>query len=273
MDYKTILVHVDMRPDSDGRVRVAADLARQFDATLIGLTAGFPRPIAYFDGFTVTPDLMALDRSQIEDDLKSAGARFRAVTGDVNLRTDWRALIQLPGQALTDAANAADLIVVGAPDPKMPMDEYRSCAPGDVLMRAGRPVLVLPPGKAELGRRSIVVAWKNTREARRAVADAMPLLKGAETVFLVDVVESDEETGTMKDAMAHLQRHGVEGRVERLVMDQPTVADQLLHFATQNGVDLIVAGAYGRSRLREWAFGGVTSELVDGCPLACLFSH
>ena len=259
MSYKAILVHVDTRPDSERRVRLAGDLARDHDAALIGLAAGLPRPLIYFAGLTVMPDIpdmIELERTQIEADLKSAAAQFQAITKGMGLRTEWRAALQLPGSALTDAANAADLILVGAPDPHTPQDEYRSFALGDLLMRVGRPVLVVPPNKLRLNIRQVLIAWKDVREARRAIADALPFLKRAEKVFIVEVRENSEETASIGDAKAFLRRHGIEARAEVVALDKATVAKQLLDFATQNEVDLLVAGALGTAACANGPLAG-----------------
>lgn len=273
MSNKAILVYVGTRPDSERRVRLAGDFARDNDAALIGLAAGFPRPAIYFDGFTVAPDMIEFERTQIEADLKSAASQFETITKGMGLRTEWRSSLQLPGSALVGASNAADLILIGAPDPHSPLDDYRSFSAGDLLMRAGRPVIVVPPNKLTLNIRRVLVAWKDIREARRAIADAVPFLKRAEKVFILEVRENSAETASISDAKAFLHRHSIEASAEVVALDEATVAKQLLHFTTQNEVDLLVAGAFGHSRLREWAFGGVTAELLAGFPIPCFLSH
>jgi nucleotide-binding universal stress UspA family protein len=145
-------------------------------------------------------------------------------------------------------------------------------------MRAGRPVLVVPPSVSALEGRRALVAWKDTREARRAVADALPLLAHAEEVLVVEAVSGDAEERDQAlrragDVAGLLARHGATARGEALEVRGRTVADELLLAAERHGADLVVAGGYGHARLREWAFGGVTRDLLARCPMCCLLSH
>jgi nucleotide-binding universal stress UspA family protein len=115
------------------------------------------------------------------------------------------------------------------------------------------------------------VAWKDTREARRAVWDALPLLREAEEVLMIAVGDSAKEAGAL-DVQEHLDQHGVKAKVLHAHRDIP-VADELIRLAEEQGVDLIVSGAYGHSRTREWILGGVTRELLDHAPVCCLMAH
>ena len=119
---------------------------------------------------------------------------------------------------------------------------------------------------------SVLVAWKNTRETRRAVFDAMPFLKRAEAVNLVEIQENGE-TDSLKDAEAFLSAHAVRVHAERLEGDLTRIEEQLTAFAQRAQSDLIVAGGYGHTRIRELVFGGVTRSLIINCPVATLLSH
>ena len=148
----------------------------------------------------------------------------------------------------------------------------------DLLRHSGRPVLVVPDGHAAtLPPKRVVIAWKPTRETSRAVADAMPLLQKADAV---DVLVIDPAVGESAhggepgaDIAAHLARHGL--RVE--VVTRPSmnfsVAYAVLEYARTVGADLVVAGGYGHSRLREALLGGTTRELLQTTHLPVLFSH
>ena len=136
---------------------------------------------------------------------------------------------------------------------------------------------MVPPGVAALEGRRVLVAWKDTREARRAVADALPLLSRAEEVLVVEAAPEAEERGQAlrraDDVAALLAGHGATARGEALEPGGGAVADDLLLAAGRHGADLVVAGGYGHARLREWAFGGVTRDLLARCPVCCLLSH
>ncbi len=135
---------------------------------------------------------------------------------------------------------------------------------GDLVMDAGRPVLFVPPGVDFLSAKRIVIAWKDTREARRAVWDSMPFLKRAAEVSIVVI---DSEDGSARDVATYLGCHGVAATTTTRPESEIAVAVKIVHIAQQEGADLIVCGAYGHSRAREWAFGGVTRDLLEGSPL------
>jgi nucleotide-binding universal stress UspA family protein len=124
--------------------------------------------------------------------------------------------------------------------------------------------------------RRIAIAWKDVREARRAVQDALPFLRQAESVVIVEVAEGDEITQSLhrvKDVAAYLSRHHVEIITERVRPDEVGATESLLQFIQDENIHLMVAGGYGHSRLGEWAFGGVTHGLLTRSPICCLLSH
>jgi nucleotide-binding universal stress UspA family protein len=121
-----------------------------------------------------------------------------------------------------------------------------------------------------------VVAWKDTRECRRAVRDALPFLQRAKEVLLLGIGEDETETQARKilgDVAAYLARQGVVVAEEIWRRPRGPVATELLRFVRDENADLIVAGGYGHSRLGEWIFGGVTHELLADSPVCCLLSH
>jgi len=133
-------------------------------------------------------------------------------------------------------------------------------------------MLMVPPRTEHLSAQRIVIAWKDTCEARRAVWDGLPLLKRAEEVFVVAVGRDATGQGAA-DVSAYLSCHGVTSRAVTRPDADATVADVLLRMVEDEGADLIVCGAYGHSRIREWIFGGVTYDLLNGASVPCLMSH
>jgi len=129
---------------------------------------------------------------------------------------------------------------------------------------------MVPPGSERLSAKHVVVAWKDTREARRAVRDSLPFLKQAEDVSVIGIGEP-AQGGT--DVCAYLRHHGIEARAYTRPGQIASMADELVRIAEQEGADLIVCGAYGHSRTREWVFGGVTRELLNHAPVCCLMAH
>ena len=143
-------------------------------------------------------------------------------------------------------------------------------------MQCGRPILVAPPKPGKFLGRAVVVAWKDTREARRAVADSLPFLKAAGQVVVVECCAKDgiaEARLNTSDVVQHLRRHGVEAFGKAVPAARERVSAELQITAQEIGADLIVAGAYGHSRLGEWAFGGVTFDLLKAPERFILLSH
>lgn len=272
--YRTILVHVDTADGAAERTRLAADLAQQFDATLIGITAGLPQlPIqmasAAWGVVAVGADYSEADREFLRSEFARAGEIFKNATKGTSLETDWLTVIQAPSVAISQAAAGVDLIVVGSGDQSL-IGGFDAPSPGDIVLHCGRPVLVAPAGHERLKVQNAVVAWKNTPEAQRALADALPLLKSAK----VAVVQVDEGDGAAPAAepVSFLLRHGIAAKLEVLKAKE-LVEHQIIAFAERSHADLIVAGAYGRTRLSEWIFGGVTRDLLRRSPVPCLFAH
>ena len=176
------------------------------------------------------------------------------------VKVEWRSAIANPSRFLIEAARAADLIVTGAPEGG---SSYRSVDLGSLLVNAGRPVLLAGRGAERILAAKIVVAWKDKREARRAGADALPLLSQAQEVVVATVdPEADSMTkGSLADVVAFLAHHGVKARTE--VIAENGEGGKLTDLARSMSADIIVSGAYGHSRLKEWVFGGVTRSLLD----------
>ncbi|HVZ13507.1 MAG TPA: universal stress protein, partial [Bauldia sp.] len=164
------------------------------------------------------------------------------------------------------------IIVVGRGD-GTPIPNMQMAAPGEVVLRTGRPVLVAPEGQDACHPTNILVAWKDGGEAQRAIADAIPFMKRAKQVTVAAVREhKDDLVSGVDEALGFLLRHGIAGQ-SKVIEGKKGAGEDLLDLARSTKVDLIVAGAYGHSRWREWAFGGVTRELLLRSPVPCLFSH
>ena len=148
----------------------------------------------------------------------------------------------------------------------------------ELLFQSGRPLLAIPPQHpCEWPVRHAVVAWQPTREAARALHDALPLLAQAASVdvLMVDPQPRSGGHGELPgaDIGAHLARHGLQVNVVARERGRDSVATALLRNAAETGAGLLVAGGFGHSRLREWVLGGTTRELLDALHLPVLFSH
>jgi nucleotide-binding universal stress UspA family protein len=271
MGYASILVHVDPTPDAIDRVKLAGSLADKFDARLIGVASRQVTVPVYTEISAVDYRLVEEEEQQIKEDLSALEATFRKAAGARN-SIEWRSTVEAPTLYLIDQARAGDLIVLGRQGSEDRMDWRYSANNGDVLMDAGRPILIAPPRCAHISHRHVLVAWKNTREARRAVWDALPFLRAAETVTVAALGEHAREEG-VRDVVDYLARHGVTAIELMRKTLRGTVAEEIADIATREGCDLIVSGGYGHSRMREWIFGGVTNGLMNNAPVCCLMAH
>jgi nucleotide-binding universal stress UspA family protein len=273
-DIRTILTHVAPGRDNDARLRAAAHLARRLDCTLYGLAAAMIPPLGPVDpSGLVAGDWIAALRDELDREFEAAEVDFRKAAA--GLEAQFAAAEAMPADALARAARAADLILLGGAAVRQ-SEPYRLPDPAEVMLHAGRPVLIAPPEGTPLRGEAVVVAWKDTREARRALADALPFLKRAQTVVVTEVCpasEREEAVVRTSDVVAGLRRHDVaaEGRVVLAAADR--VAVELNIAAEAIGADLVVAGGYGHTRLGEWVFGGVTRELLVAPERYVLLSH
>lgn len=275
MTYKTILVNLEAGRSNTHLLAVARQVAEQFGAGVIGSTACSPIQMLYGDGYAYG-DIFEEDSKEIERETGVAEAEFRDAFGNRAGFRDWRSatLVTSLSDHLAQEASRADLVLTQA-ETAEPFNSARQVNIGDLVMQAGRPVLVVAPEAVPFRMERFVIGWKNTREARRAVADALPLLKAASHV---DVVENAAEEdlpaarSRLDDVSGWLGRHGVAA----VVHASPADGDDATWFdsmAAERDADIIVAGAYGHSRLREWALGGVTRTLLNHPARSSLVSH
>ncbi len=271
MSYKTILVPVEPDNGSENRIRLAVNIAQKFEARVIGLGAEALVSIGsdlYVDG-KVYQQL----RDNIDAHLQDAHARFIKATEASGEKPAWISEIDFPNRSMAMHARAADLIVTSR---SQGQSISTVAAPAGLVMETGTPVLLAPANKIEMDARYVVVAWKDTRECRRALRDAIPFLTHATVVHLVQISEdSDAEADQrgLEEISRRLTRHGAQVKTSVLPKTKKSIAKELEDAADRYSAELIVTGAYGHSRLREWALGGVTQEFIDGSSKFILFSH
>lgn len=273
MSYSTLMVHLDLDRSNDARLHIAGELTDRFDARVIGAAAADVQPMYFMDG----PNAQVLldeERSRLKSKIADCEAQFRRHFKSRANNIEWRGALEFPGEFVARNARAADLIIAGGQAGRA--DTTRQIDPGDLALRAGRPVLVVPSDTEFLKLACVVVAWKDTREARRAVVDALPLLHIAREVLVVELLAPDEDQAAAKsrvEDVAHwLERRGISASsiaTKALI----GVTDRLTILAQDEGAGIIVAGAYGHPRLQEWAFGGVTQDLLHQQKCCALLSH
>ena len=276
MTYSTLMVHLDLGLSNEGLLRITADLAQRFNAHVIGIAADQPLQITYGEGY-MSGDLVGLDRVEMEDETNEAEASFRAALRARSPHLEWRSAVRSTSLAayVAQQARAADLVITAPDQEGLEHSFSRRVKVSDLVMRAGRPVLLVPSGVDQLSLESVVVGWKETPETHRAIHDALPLLKLAGHVTVAEIASAeahDVALGQVKDVVDWLERHAIkaESRVAVSTGDDTTVLDAI---AQEKGAGLLVAGAYGHSRLHEWMLGGVTRDLLLHPGRCSLVSH
>lgn len=273
MSFAAMMVHLDVERDCEQRVQLALDLADRFQAALIGV-AGLPlRPVFAAGGVVVYGEPSERDCRAVTARFDEMGRKF-CTQGQHLKQIEWRTALELPSDLVAREARAADLIIIGPRH--MGSSSSDLVEPGVILLRAGRPILVVPDVIDPLRLRRVVVACKDTRECRRAVRDALPFLLQAKEVLLVEIGEESSKSQDKKilaDIGRYLVRHGVIVADEIWRRARGPAASELLELVRAENADLVVAGGYGHSRLGEWIFGGVTHELLASSPVCCILSH
>jgi len=269
----SLMVYVDAHESECERIELAGLLADRFDAVLIGMSAMDLRPPVVVDDVVVDGAEMQSEIKTIKAVLAEKGNWFRSIA-DGRRKLEWRTAVDLPTNALVRECRCADLVVIGREAGRG--DLYNALDPAGAILKVGRPVLVVPPKVKSLSADHVVVGWKDTREARRAVRDALPLLRKAARVLVVEICESSEKDAAQEgvsDVVRYLRRHQVRVDSSVIPLEEGEGANQLIRTAQEEGADLLVAGAYGHRRLGVWVFGGITRELLAKSPICCLLSH
>lgn len=268
MTYTSILVHLDLSPDTRCRLPLVRDLAGRFGARMIGLCAASPSDTALLMG-GLPPALLSEHEGQLREACDLQRQRFsEAAEG---LPTEWRSDIARPREFLRRNACVADLVVTGRAPADVANPEFH-LAPADAVMAVGRPVLIVPPAVSSLAADHIVVAWKTGRAAALAVQLALPLLCRASRVTVLGVGEETSQV-ELDDVRDHLVRHQVAAETRWRGSAGLPIHGAIVEDAQDVGADLIVCGAYGRSHLFEWLLGGVTDGLLSDSPICCLMVH
>ncbi len=277
MSYSAIITHVQPGADAAPRLACARKLAQRFGAHLIGVGAEMIQTLTFDNGYyALDAEWTVAMRQTIEQQLDVAHEDFKRETASLGAAgTSWSRGIDSPTPALAAASRAADIIVAGGA-PRGAENAYPDISAAELTIQAGRPVLVAPPTAKDLSAEKVVLAWKDTREARRALSDALPFLVTARGVLVLEVTDQDDEEDARirtEDVARALVRRGVAAEARVTLHDHAPAAQRLLEAAAAYGADLIVLGCYGHSRPGEWVFGGVTRDHLAQDDVFLLLSH
>jgi nucleotide-binding universal stress UspA family protein len=270
------MVHLELNRDNQGVLAVAAQLASRCDARVIGVAACQPIQVLYSEGWTAS-DVILQDRAEITQELQAAEAQFRTALAGKVADLEWRSMVtyELLADYIASQAASVDLIITGKDMGADMFDESRRTNIGDLVMRAGRPVLLVPEGITSLKLDNVYVGWKDRREARRAVADALPLLQLAGKCTVLEVCATPQvklAKARVDDVAAWLATHGVQA-VGEAVAGAGNEAGYFHAELLSRKCHLLVAGAYGHNRFSEWVFGGVTQDVLLDPEFCVLLSH
>jgi nucleotide-binding universal stress UspA family protein len=272
---KDLIVHVDNTPQCARRLRLAVQLAAAFDARLFGVFAQHAPILPSDEGSlhgieaaaVTAPERLEYGAQITQAEAAAAEKLFNKGVAQRGVSAAWRTMAGSSADVIVAYARYADLAIVGQ---TLPGGEDVAA---DVVSRAGRPVLVAPhaEGFPLKGERALV-AWDASREATRALHDALPLLGRAREVSLFSI-GPPEKTPPGMDVTALLKRHGVEATLTQGDEESADVGAALLAQAARLGSDVIVMGAYGHSRLRELVLGGTKRHVLRHATVPVLVAH
>ncbi len=276
-----LLLHFDASSQAVQRLETACRLAQQHGSALTALYAATAQYAELPFAPEIGPGIMAVQRQFDQMHLSKARAAFdqsqSSPLGSAGVRAAWAEVHDDPIlSTFAQQAMFADLVVMGQPDPSteqvvhVPSDFVQS-----VIMMSGKPALVLPYiGAPKVLGDTVLIAWKPTREAARAVSAALPMLQSAKAVHVVSW--GDEESsvsGDRLDLTSYLKLRGVQTTWHQQGRVPKDLGEMLLSFAFDIQADLLVMGCYGHSRAREWMLGGVSRTLLDTMTLPVLMAH
>jgi nucleotide-binding universal stress UspA family protein len=279
--YKTLLVHVDDGKNCAARIRIAVELAQRYDAHLIGLFATTDIPVPGYVATEIGVQTLAdIEERARRARTSAASTLFDELTAGAGLPgVEWRESKLDAVAAVTLHARYADLIILGQPSPdddsSVDKDFFEHVALG-----AGRPVIIVPyAGNFSSIGQNVLVAWNGSPEAMRALTDAIPLLRDAKHVRVVvfNPKQAADVNGPTRlhgsDIGLYLARHGINVEVSVQSSDDLDVGNQILSRVADQGIDLIVMGCYGHSRLLQMVLGGVTRTVLESMTAPVLMSH
>jgi nucleotide-binding universal stress UspA family protein len=256
MSLSDILVCLDATEAGEGRCKLAVQLARQHGAYLIG-------------AFVLD------DSGDSPAKAERAEQRFREALRLHRIGGDWRLIDGPDTGEVVALAKSVDLAILGQYARTANGSGFR---PDDIATACGRPLLIVPyVGEfASIGN-NVLIAWDGTREATRALNDALPLIEGAKSATVMTVLTQEKQFpqahAELQRVIGHLEHHGVQARMEETLRGDLTISDLLLSRAADLGADMIIAGAYHHSPWREALVGGVSRELLQHMTVPVLMSH
>lgn len=275
MTYATVMVSLALDQSNEASLAVAGDVAEQFDACVIGVAAAEFSPPLYYTSGDAAQNFIDQGYASIQKRITELEAQFRDALQKRAKEIDWRSARDMPSSYVVKQSRAADIVITSGSS-SAAADPFTRANPNDLVMQTGRPLLLVPSTVQWLDLRSVVIAWKDCREARRAIVDALPMLRKAKDITVAAIVEEEDSrsmvSAGVKDVVGWLSRHGIFAS-ELVVEANGSATTQLDRVAADAGAGIVIAGAYGHSRFREWVLGGMTRHLITDSTRCSLLSR
>lgn len=280
MTYRTLVVSLNAVDRAEALLDVATAMARKNDAHLIGLYVIPALQVYPAVAMQITPEIIEAQRQYYQEQAEKVKGLFDEAVRREGVLSEWRE-VDASGSTIADVVidhgRCADLVIASQADEESEyLADTELCE--RLLMETGRPILFVPAyGEFKTFGTSVALAWSGARESARATFDALPFLQAASNVHLLAV--NPPENGDRAAVLAGseiantLARHGVKVETHHSAIDEITVGDEVLARISDFGVDLLVMGGYGHSRMREFVFGGVTRQVLQQMTVPVLMSH
>ncbi len=275
MSYQTVMVHLQLGHSNLAVLQAAKQITQRTNAAVIGIIVGQQTQMIYGKGYAAL-DFFDREQAHLEEKISAEKALFEKTFKDIAKTIECRSIVTMEPviDFIVAQACSADLIITGV----SPSDFYEgpnSTHAGAIVMQSGRPVLAVPVINAQFMLENMLIGWKDTREARRAIADALPLLKLASQVTVLEIAAKDDRhvaAERLNQVVAWLKSHDVSAK-PLVSISEDADAIQFLSVAKKQKADIVITGAYGHSRFREWVLGGVTNELLQDAHFCAFMSH
>jgi nucleotide-binding universal stress UspA family protein len=270
---RDILVHVDGTEAGRRRIACAFDLAERHQARLTGLHVTAPVDVPpYYKPSLVGQVATALEQRS-EQNAQVSAALFNAAAAQHSVEVLWQATNGGMARAICNYARWSDLVIVGQYEREGTAERHPLSLAGDVAQDCGRPVLVVPAPVERSALRRVLIAWDGGRQVVRAVHDALPLLRRAQSVVEIATIEDQPSADGLQPLLDHLRRHqiAIEGDVH--LRPSGSTAGALVERVKQGHFDLLVMGAYGHPAWLEFLFGGTTPAALLNASSPVLVSH
>ena len=279
MTYKTILVSLTTEYNAERLTRAACYLARRFDAHVVGLHTRQSMHVHPGVSVHLTPEVVDMFHDAQNRQAEDIRAVFEAQTAAEGIVGEWKlvdAAADTAGVRHVEHAHYADLVLMSQADPERDRPDQADIQ-REVILGSGCPVIVLPTaGTFDSFGNKVMIGWSATREAARAVHDAIPFMQGGEATLMwvshsKTAAQYLEETA--EAAAENLRRHDVKATVARWQNSSIAIGDALLNEAFESGCDMIVSGAFGHSRFYDFVIGATTTHLLEHMTMPVLFSN